>query len=216
MCETSQDQYDYVLQASRTVQILADAILTQSAMPKVPSIDNMCQGIQIATNNHSRVSISSALGLVLQPVWRAGSTPGALSGTMMEPSMMDRMLASVLSDVGDNGPLVHVWPASLHHNLIGPPPPRYSCSTKTASSHKVHLIPVLFHCRWALFRVDPQRSVIDFLDLLASSTGCEMSTFQVGTGSGTVQALRSTVTGSGRVVEFPQYYTSAENVYSQV
>jgi hypothetical protein len=128
--------------------------------------------------------MSSALELVLQPVWRAGSTPGALGRTLVEPSMMDRMLVSVLSDAGDSGSLVHVWPASLHRDLVGPPPPRYLYSTKTASNCSVHLIPVLFHCRWALFRVDPQRSVINFLDLLAASTGCEMSTFQVGAGSG--------------------------------
>jgi hypothetical protein len=176
--EINQDHYHYVLRTSRMLESLADAIYNRCAVPRVPSVDLICQGIEIAANDHRRTNLYGELELAPRPAWSRGNTCGVLSRSSVEPSMMDRMLTSVVADSGHGGPLVHVWPASLHHTLVGPSPPAYLRSTATSSNYEIHLIPILSYCRWILFRIDPQRSTIDLLDFLAPSIGCEMSTFQ--------------------------------------
>jgi hypothetical protein len=181
----SQDQYYYVSRISSVVETLADAIITRSIMPRIPNIGQMCQGIQIVAKDYERASMSRKLGFAWHPAAGEDSDHGVPAGTLADPSMMDRMLQRVAPVAKGENHTVHVWPASLHLSPAEPPSLRDVLSTSTSSDHQIHLLPILFQRRWTLFRVDRQRSVIDFVDFLSSSIGCELSTFQVSSDSKT-------------------------------
>ena len=176
--ETDQDQLDHISRVSQAVETLADTILTEKAMPKLPTVDHMCRAIQIAVNDQGRAIISRRLSHPLQLSWKADSRCGELNSTLVEPSMMDRMMISAVSGADNREAMVRIWPALLHRSLTCSAPRKYLCSSRGSSGDEIHLLPVLSGGRWTLFRVDPRRGVIDFLDFLIPGRGCEMSTFQ--------------------------------------
>lgn len=175
-----QDQHYYISQVCGMVQPLADAILAMRMIPLLPSVDHICQGIDIAVSDFRRANMlgDSSLSILRSP--RTHNGYKVLDRTLVDPPMMDRILHSIISDAEGTGPLTHSWPAALHPSLIIPPPqPTRFCSSQHSSIPEVHLLPILFSRKWTLFLVDPQRGVIELLDFLYTSIGCDMRTFQV-------------------------------------
>lgn len=176
--ESNQIQVHYISRVSQVVETLADTILTGKAMPSVPSVDHFCRGIQIAVNDQRRLFTSDRLSLPPQLSWKVDRNSGAFNATLVEPSMMDRMIVSTVSGADNREAMVRVWPALPHGSLTSSQQIKFLCSNKSPSGDEIHLLPILSHGRWTLFRIDPLRGIIDFLDFFVSGRGCEMSTFQ--------------------------------------
>jgi hypothetical protein len=109
----SQDQYYYVSRISSVVETLADAIFARSIVPKIPSLGQMCQGIQIVANDHERASMSRELGITLHPALGKISGPCVPVRTLADPLMMDQMLHSIVPVAKTGSRAIHVWPSLL-------------------------------------------------------------------------------------------------------
>jgi hypothetical protein len=92
--------------------------------------------------------------------------------------MMDRMMISAVSGADNRKSTVRIWPALVHRNLKRSCPSDFLCSNNSLSDDEIYLLPILSYGRWNLFRIDPQRRNIDFLDFSASARGCEIIAFQ--------------------------------------
>lgn len=172
-----QDHYYYISRVAGMVQPIADAILATQIIPLLPSIDHICQGIDIAVNDLRRANLLTDPSLNLPRSPRTHGCHKVLDSTLVDPPMMDRILGSIITDVEKIGPIMHVWPAAIHRSLITPEPTfRFSKHPAVAD---LYLFPILFPHRWTLFLADPQRGVIEFLDFLYTSVGCDVRTFQV-------------------------------------
>jgi hypothetical protein len=179
LCDIVEDRHQYIIQISRILEPLADAILMKSSIPSLPTLDQICQGISIALNDHKRENSSNEPSATFQNSSRASSCLNASGGTLVDCAMMNQMIRYAMPAKPSGGPTAYTWPAALYPWLTGSPRLEYLCFINSSSSGEIHLLPILLQRRWTLFAVDPRRGVIDHLDFLSSSTGCEMSTYQV-------------------------------------
>lgn len=175
VCEALQRQHTHVPQISILLAPLASSILTKTGVTALPTIDHICAGIQAVINRRRHIE------------WKRGSSAFAgaklLDQTIGTPLLslagMDRLLRSVASEGAGRSSRVCVWPSLLSTDLRWEISPITKFQGAASELQGVHLLPVLMECRWTLFRIDQGAAIVEYLDFLSSSAGCEMVVFMV-------------------------------------
>lgn len=179
VCETLQRQHTHVPQISMLLASLASSILTNTSVTALPTIDHVCAGIQAVIDRRRHVE------------WKRGSSAfagakhlvKAIEAPLVSLAGMDRLLRSVASDGAGCSSRVCVWPSVLPNDLRCEISPIVKLRGASSEPQGIHLLPVLMEGRWTLFRIDQGAAVIEYLDFLSSSAGCEMAVFMVRPGS---------------------------------
>jgi hypothetical protein len=178
VCEAIKDRYPYVASISDMLSGVALAVLAGSAVPSLPTIDQICRGVQTALEAHHRATLLRDQCSV--PLAFLSRRSVSQKEILDDASVLDRKVHSMLRGTNKCGPSVSLWPAVLHHELQTQ---QHSTSASThpntATKATLHMLPVLYEYRWILFVIDSQHSSVKLLDFLAGSNDYEMSLFPV-------------------------------------
>jgi len=178
LCEAIKDRYPYVASISDMLSGVALAVLAGSAVPPLPTIEQICRGAQTALEAHRRAMLlRDQCSVPLAPFLRHSISQKEI---LDDATVLDQKLHSMLRGTNKRDPSVLPWPAVLHHELQTQ---QHSVSASThlntATNVTLHMLPVLYEYRWVVFVIDSQHSSVKLLDFLAGSNKYEMGLFPV-------------------------------------